>query len=92
MQTITESEENSYSDLTRSITINKNLNKLDLTDLTLRSHTKNTNGSNHLLPNISPKDSGQMPKIIRDLNLEYNSSEPFNLRLIVQGENLNIEW
>jgi hypothetical protein len=44
------------------------------------------------LPNISPKDSGQMPKIIRDLNLEYNSSEPFNLRLIVQGENLNIEW
>ena len=101
MHTITESEENSYSDLNRSITINKNLNNLDFecsfADLALRSHMNpnhDINGGDHLLSNFLPKESNsiRMPKIIRNLNSEYNSSEPFSLRLIVQGENLSIEW
>ena len=101
MQTIPENEEKSFSDLNRSITIN-NLNKLSdlelensFTDLKLRSHmniNNDINGGNHLLPKISPKDTLRTPKIIRDLNSEYKSREPFSLRLIVQGENLNIEW
>lgn len=91
MQTILDSEENLYSsDLNRSIKLDKNLNNLErsFSDLSLKS---NLNGSNLVLSNLLMIDQ-KAPKIIRDLNSDYKSSEPFSLRLIVQGDNLKIEW
>ena len=92
MQTILDSEENLYSsDLNRSIKLDKSLNNLErsFSDLSLKS---NLNGSNLVLSNLLMIDNQKAPKIIRDLNSDYKNSEPFSLRLIVQGDNLKIEW
>ena len=98
-----ENEENSFSiDSNRSITKKKNY-KLECelsSDLASKSHmtimNKNIENNDEFISNIilanNKNNEIKAPKIIKDLSPVYKSSEPFSLRLIVQGDNLIIEW
>lgn len=104
MQTISENEENSFSkDFNRSITKNK-MYKLDyerssFTELNSHMTMFDRNDTNTDITNGKTNDlfsdfllNCKAPKLIKDLNSEYKSNEPFCIRLIVQGDSLNIEW